>query len=110
MSILLVWLLATVAFVIINTVSKNNIWSISPFVFAVPISFILGIVFNTIWFNKRHNFLIISLLMWSVIASLFFTLFWCGIKVYLLYALGVPGQAIIFLWSGMRFSGNKKKR
>lgn len=110
MSILLVWLLATVAFVIINTVSKNNIWSISPFMFAVPISFILGIVFNTIWFNKRHNFLIISLLMWSVIASLFFTLFWCGIKVYLLYALGVPGQAIIFLWSGMRFSGNKKKR
>ena len=110
MSILLAWLLATVTFVIINTALPRNIWCVSPFLYAVPISFILGIVFNSVWFNKRHNFAIVSLLMWTVIAALFFTLFWCGIKVYLLFALGIPGQAIIFLWSGMRFSGNKKKR
>ena len=93
MSILLVWLLATVAFVVVNTIFPRNIWSISPFMFSVPISFI-----------------IISLLMWTVIALLFFILLMCHIKVYLLFALGVPGQAIIFLWSGMRFSGKKKKR
>ena len=110
MSILLVWLLATVAFVVVNTIFPRNIWSISPFMFSVPISFILGIIFNTVWFNKRHNFIIISLLMWTVIALLFFVLLMCHIKVYLLFALGIPGQAIIFLWSGMRFSGKKKKR
>lgn len=110
MSILLVWLLATVAFVIVNTVSPNNIWCISPFMFAIPISLILGLIFNSVWFNKRHNFIIISLLMWSVIAVLYFILRWCGIKVLLLFALGIPGQAIIFLWSGMRFSGSKRTK
>lgn len=110
MSILLVCLLATVAFVIINTVSPGNIWCVSPFMFTVPISFILGLVFNSVWFNKRHNFLIISLLMWSVIAVLYSTLLFCGFNIWLLFALGIPGQAIIFLWSGMRFSGNKKNK
>ena len=110
MSILLVWLLATVACVIGNTVSPNNIWCISPFMFAIPISLILGLIFNSVWFNKRHNFIIISLLMWSVIAVLYFILRWCGIKVLLLFALGIPGQAIIFLWSGMRFSGSKRTK
>lgn len=110
MSILLVWLLATVAFVIVKTVSPQTIWSISPFLFAVPISFILGIIFNSVWFNRRHNFIIISLLMWSCISALYFVLSWCNIQVLLLFALGVPGQAIIFLWSGMRFSGIKKKK
>lgn len=110
MSILLVWLIATVVFVIINAVLLRNIWCVSPFLYAVPISFILGLVFNTVWFNRRHNFLIISFLMWTVIAAIFFTLLWCGINVWLLFALGIPGQAIIFLWSGMRYSGNKKNR
>ncbi|MBE7058598.1 MAG: helix-turn-helix domain-containing protein [Ruminococcaceae bacterium] len=110
MSILLVWLLSTVAFVIVKTVSPKTIWSISPFLFAVPISFILGIIFNSVWFNRRHNFFIVSLLMWSFIAVLFFVLYWCNIKVFLLFALGIPGQAIIFLWSGMRFAGSKKQK
>jgi len=110
MSILLVWLLSTVAFVIVKTVSPKTIWSISPFLFAVPISFILGIIFNSVWFNRRHNFLIVSLLMWSFIAVLYFVLAWCNIHVLLLFALGIPGQAIIFLWSGMRFSGSKKQK
>lgn len=110
MSILLAWLLATVAFVIISAISPGNIWCALPFLVAVPISFILGIIFNSIWFNKRHNFLIISLLMWSVIAMIFLILLMCNIKVYLLFALGIPGQAIIFLWSGMRFYGKKKRK
>ena len=66
MSILLVWLLATVAFVIVNTVSPNNIWCVSPFMFAIPISLILGLIFNSVWFNKRHNFIITKEQKWKL--------------------------------------------
>ena len=41
------------------------------FAYALPISAIVWLVFNSIWFNRRRNYLIISLLMWTVLAAVF---------------------------------------
>ncbi len=104
MSVLLVWLIATFAFVIIDIVLPNARMHWLAFVYAVPVSMIVWLVFNCIWFDRRRNFIIISLLMWSAIASIFFTLLPLGAGFWQLFALGVPGQAIIFLWSRLRGS------
>lgn len=101
MSIMLVWLLALFAFVICD-MYRDAIhfrhWF--AFLYAVPITFIVWLIFNSIWFNKRRNFLIISLLMWSALASIYVSLIvLAGINVRLLLLLGVPGQIIILMWS-----------
>lgn len=98
-SVVLVWLLATLVFFILVT-ATNSPKSWLCFVYAVPSTMIVWLVFNTIWFNRRRNFFIISLLMWSVLAALFITLL--KFKVWLLFVVGVPGQIIILLWSGIK--------
>lgn len=103
-SIVLVWLIALFAFVIgdmFPDFMKLRHWLV--FLYAVPVSFILWLIFNSIWFNPRRNFLIISLLMWSTLLSIFISLivFW-SINVRLLLLLGIPGQIIIILWSRIK--------
>lgn len=102
MSILLVWLLATLAYVLIDLIwpGTKNHWL--AFVCAVPVSMIVWLVFNSIWFNVRRNFLIISLLMWSIFATLCIAFQPYGFNIWLILAVGVPGQAIICLWSRIR--------
>lgn len=103
MSVLLVWLIATLIFVTLEISVANIKGHWMTFVFAVPVSFIVWLVFNSLWFNRKHNFLIVSLLMWSVLAILFMTL--SIPNSWLIFVLGVPGQIIIVLWS--RIKGKK---
>lgn len=101
-SIILVWLAAITAFVIsdILTDTKLNFFA---FLYAVPVTMIVWLIFNCIWFNRRRNFLIISLLMWSVLTVFFVTLLPFGLVFWQLFLLGIPGQIIILLWSRLRY-------
>ncbi len=109
-SVALVWLIATTIYVVIESVLKNL--SAQPdfifpihllsFIYAIPISMIVWLVFNSIWFNHRLNFLIVSLLMWSAIAAIYLTLLPFAINVWLIFLLGIPGQVIILMWSKIR--------
>lgn len=105
MSILLVWLVAAIAFVVIDSVSKDFTKHWLSFLYAVPVSMIVWLVMNSIWFNSRRNFAIISCLMWSVLIALHITLLAFGHNLWLVYILGIPGQAIIIMWSRLRFKG-----
>ena len=102
MSVMLVWLIACIAFVLINAVDKNSNIHWLALVYAVPVSMIVWLILNSIWFNVHRNFLIISLLMWSLLISLFLTLLFAGTAAPLLFLMGLPGQAIIMLWSRIR--------
>lgn len=101
-SIVLVWLIATLVFVIVELVTKNVRGHWLSFVYAVPVSMIVWLVFNSMWFNRRRNFFIISMLMWTVLWSLYITLLTFGFNIWLVFVLGVPGQVIILLWSRIR--------
>lgn len=99
--ILLVWLLATLVYVILDIAFKELKMHVLAFVYAVPVSIIVWLVFNSLWFNSRRNFLIISLLMWSVLISIFVTFFPFA-NILQIFFLGIPGQIIILLWSGIK--------
>ncbi len=105
-SILLVWLLATFVFVVTRFILGPQEWNSLIFLYSVPCSFIVWLVFNSTWFNKRLNFLIISMLMWTALSSIYFSFFMFGLNIWLVFVIGVPAQAIILLWSGIRFSKN----
>lgn len=102
LSILLVWLIAVLVFVMTTVLSQSLKYQWLSFIYAVPISLIVWLIFNSLWFRPRMNYWIISLLMWSLLASIQITLLVFGIDVWMIYLLGIPGQLIILLWSTIR--------
>lgn len=101
-SVILVWLAAAIAFVVVDIVLGSSARNWIIFIYAVPISLVVILVFNSLWFNPRWNFAIISALMWSVLACLHIGILLIGFNIWIIYILGVPGQAIILLWSGLK--------
>ena len=107
MSVLLVWMAALFLFIVFDTVSANPLFQWFVFACAICASLILWLVMNSIWFNRRRNYLIISLLMWSFLILLFMTVWFLADRLlWLMFILGIPGQAIIIMWSRLKQSGN----
>ena len=93
------WLVAIVAFIITTLIVKGMTFQFLYFVYALPIVLIVKLVFNSIWFNPRNNYYIISVMMWSILAAVHITCLYFGLNVALIYLLGVAGQIVIVLWS-----------
>ena len=98
-SLLLIWLIATLCFVVVHIAYQSIIYEWLAYIYAIPVTMIAWLVFNSIWFNRRRNYMIISLLMWTFLISIVITFFTLGYNVAITLLLGLPGQAIILLWS-----------
>ncbi len=101
LSVSLVWLIATILFVILELIplkSSVGIWIV--YVYAVPVSCIVLIVFNSLWGKRKRNFLIISALVWSLLASVYVT--FLPLDLYLIFIIGIPAQLIIILWANLK--------
>ena len=110
MSVLLVWLIATTVFVVLNlTLAPGTKMHYIAFAWAVPISLIVWLVLNSVWFNPRLNFIIVSLLMWSLLACIHLTLL-KYFNLWMIFLIGIPGQVIILLWSMLRFREDDPKK
>ncbi len=107
-SMVLVWLIATFCFVVVDAtpIHTNIHWL--AFVYAVPVSLIVWLIFNSIWFNPHRNFLIITLLLWTILACIYITLLILGSNIWLIFTLGIPAQFIIIMWSRIR--GKKQSK
>lgn len=103
LSVLIVWFTATLIYITLDMASMAHWGRFLVFVYALPISCIVWLVFNSIWFNSRNNYLIISLMMWSTIGSIVLTLYACGLSAWQILLLGIPGQAAVFLWSRLQY-------
>ena len=103
LSILLVWFVATLTYVMIDVIVPQMKIHWLVFVYAVPVSMIVWLVFNSIWFNTRRNYFIISALTWSTLIGAVVTLLMFSIQAWQLLFLGIPGQIIIFIWSRLDY-------
>lgn len=99
LSVALVWLIATAVFVFLTFSPVEGFLWLS-FVWAVPVSFVVALVFNSVWGIPRRNYLFISLLMWTLLGAVYLTCL--SQNLWLLFVIGVPGQIIILLWAGMQ--------
>ena len=99
LSVLLVWFVATLAYVVMDLAIPLSVFKWIPFAYAFPVSMIVWLVFNSIWFNQRMNYYIISFLMWTGIACIVLTVAACCFWPWKLFYLGILGQIAIFLWS-----------
>ena len=99
LSVLLVWFVATVLYVVMDLTIPTTVYKWISFAWAVPLSMVVWLVYNSLWFNQRANYLIISLLMWTGLGCVVLTVAGCGFLPWKLFYLGIPGQIAIVLWS-----------
>ena len=93
------WIIAIFAFIITTLITNQMTFQWLYFVYALPVVLIVKLIFNSIWFNPRHNYMIISALMWSILATVHITFLYYKVDVALIYLLGVAGQIVIVLAS-----------
>lgn len=102
-AILFVWLLATLCFVLLNISIGSVGFHWLAFVCAVPVSILLWLIFNCLWFDRHRNYLIISFLMWSVLGTLYMICLPFHYNLWSIFLIGAPAQAVILVWSRMKF-------
>ena len=100
-------MIAILAFIITTLVFGTMSFQYLYFLYALPVVLVVKLVFNSIWFNPRHNYLIISVLVWSALAAVHITFLYFGINISVVYLLGIAGQIVIVLWSFVSKPKNK---
>ena len=93
------WVVAICAFIITTLITGSTTFQWLYFVYALPVVLVIKLIFNSVWFNLRHNYFIVSALMWSILATIHITFMYFGVNVSLVYFLGVAGEFVIVLWS-----------
>lgn len=96
------WIIAVFAFIVTSLIIGETTFQWLYFVYALPVVLIIRLVFNSIWFNPRHNYLIISALIWSVLVTIHTTFLYFKINVAIIYLLGIAGQIVVILWSFLK--------
>lgn len=100
-----IWIIATIIFTLISIFAGKYVWYV--FYISVPLTILMFIIFNTLWGNRRNNYIIVSFFVWSILACIYL----CLIKFNLwqLFILGIPAQLAIILWSSLKFKIKKNK-
>lgn len=94
------WLVATILFFLFEMTLSGvyNWWLL--YIYAIPISAIVGIVFSCVWWKKIHIFASISTLIWSVALCIMLTVsaFIDEPKIYLIFIVAAVVQVMTILW------------
>ena len=94
---ILVWFVALLIFVLLSSFDVPYTWL--AFLYAIPANAIVLLSLCSAWREFRWNQLLICVIMWGSLLSLYMTLLiLADINMWKLFLLGIPGQLAIFLW------------
>lgn len=103
-----VWLCATVLFVCFKIIYERNYGMF--FLWAIPISCVVLLIFNSIWGRSYLLFWILSVLIWSTLMCIHLQLI--QYNIWIIYILGIPLQVAVILWAALlkKPRSNKRKK
>lgn len=105
MACVLVWLIASFVYTSVDVAlptERARVWIM--FIYAIPLTLIVLLVFNSIWGKRHLNFTIISFLIWTVLTCIYLSaLLFFNYNLWLVFIIGIPAQVIVGLWSGLRY-------
>lgn len=87
-------------FVIIALATNTYFWQV--FIFAIPVASIIGIVLCGVWRKTFGLFAFISILLWSIVLTIYFAIGNHGM--WMIFLLGIPAQVIVFLSFGIKIN------
>lgn len=107
LSTILVWLVAVVTYSFMNMIYPpliDKAWL--TFIVALPITFIVVLVFSSIWGKNVLNMIFSSLLSWTTILAIYILLANLLVTVsstlWMIFLIGIPLQILIILWFSMK--------
>lgn len=108
LSVGLCWLVAVVAYVFIGIIGPQIAHKWLAFVYAVPVSAIVVLVFSCVWRYRWVRISSITVLIWTALACIYLTASVCGVQIALIFLIGVPLQilALIFFvpWKSLHLN------
>ncbi len=104
-SIVAVWTLCMVEFVVVWTVMGTIQWIV--FVAAVPLSLVVLLVFNSIWFRGRGNMFIVMALVLSLVLLIYLMLL--KYHIWQVFLILLPAELLVFLVFQIRRSALKTR-
>lgn len=91
----LVWLVACIAFVVLQFTNHGNIAYLS-FIYAIPLSSIVCLVFSSMWAKKWVSGIFTTIIIWGSFLSIFLSInktnFW------IIFIIAIPLQVLTVLW------------
>ena len=100
LGVLCVWLIAVIAFVVTSIIYKTATQSWMLFIYAVPASFLLAIIFNCIWGKRIVLYFLASGFVWTLITAFFLSfIVYANFNIWMSFLIGIPIQVIIILVS-----------
>ena len=95
----IVWLVATVIFVLTNLIEPNidfDIWLV--FIYAIPLSSIVLLVFSLLWGNNRLSFAFVTALSVGLTLSIYLSLFKFYPPTWYIFIALVPIEILALFW------------
>ena len=93
----LVWFIALLIFVVISSFDLPYSWV--AFFYAVPVNAIVLLSLRSAWRDFRWNRVLISLITWGFLVSIYTTLLvFLHFNMWRMFLLGIPGEIAITLW------------
>lgn len=101
LSFFTIWTFATIFYVFFNIALGQNEWLF--FVYAVPVSIIVLIVFNGIWGKAKYTYFLVTILIWTIISAIYLTiLIKVKLNMWQLFLIGIPATVITILSSRIK--------
>jgi transcriptional regulator with XRE-family HTH domain len=92
------WLLFLCAYLLVGFFGGGYIWQL--ILWAVPLSFLLAMIFNIIWGKRINTFIFMSFLLWSFITCFYLQII--NLNIWPIFIIGIPLQIAIILWSAFK--------
>ena len=101
MSVAGAWLIATIVFAALLSLGVDFApWL--AYIYAIPVSAVVAVVFNSIWGIRRLNFFIASTILWGIIVSVYLTAdVVAALDLWVLFIVGIPIQFIAIFLPGV---------
>lgn len=103
-----VWLCATTLFVCLRlTLNTDYLYC---FLWAVPITCVILVIFNSIWGHYKYLFPILTVLLWSSLSCTYLQVLEFNVDIWPIHFLGIPLQVGIILWGALIMGPRRKKK
>lgn len=97
-----VWLVAIVFYAFIDIIFPSLTVTWLSFIYAIPVSAIVLLIFTAVWGKSLGNLIIISLLVWSVLLTVYLTLITSlpvpPKELWEIFLIGIPAQGVAVFW------------
>jgi transcriptional regulator with XRE-family HTH domain len=96
MSVGLAWLAATVTYTALQIFAPWLKWAWYSFILAIPVTFIIAVVFTSLWWGLKFRFAAVSALIWSIAVSIYIIIPLTNVQ--LIFAIAAVLQILVALW------------